>query len=80
MKGVSCAKPEGAFYVFPKIHGVGTKWKSGKEFLIDPLNNTGVLFMHGSGFDVTYGTVHIRGVFLPPMNILEEALEWKTMK
>jgi len=65
--------------VFPKIHSVGTM-ESGKEFLIDPLNNTRILFVHGSGFDVTYGIVHIREVFLPPMNILEEALEWKTMK
>ena len=75
MKGVSCAKPEGAFYVFPKIHGVGTKWKSDKEFVIDLLNNTGILFVHGSGFDITYGAGHVRGVFLPPMNILEEALD-----
>ena len=66
--------------MFPKIHCVGTKWKSGKEFLIDPLSNTRILFVHGSGFDVTCDTVHIHGVFLPPMNILEETLEWKTMK
>ena len=73
MKGVSCIKPEGAFYVFPKIHDVGRKWKSDKEFVIDLLNNTGVLFVHGSGFDVTYGAGHVRGVFLPPVEVLGEA-------
>ncbi len=73
MNGVSCVKPEGAFYVFPKIHGVGARWKSDKEFVIDLLNNTGVLFVHGSGFDITYGAGHVRGVFLPPIEVLEEA-------
>lgn len=72
--GVSCAKPEGAFYVFPKIHDVGSKWKTDMEFAVELLKETGVLLVHGSGFDPKYGAGHVRGVFLPPVRILEQAL------
>ena len=73
MEGISCAKPEAAFYVFPKIHGVGSKWRSDREFVLELLNETGVLFVHGSGFDRVYGSGHFRGVFLPPVETLEQA-------
>ena len=71
--GVSCAKPEGAFYFFPKIHDVGSKWKTDMEFAVELLKETGVLLVHGSGFDPVYGAGHIRGVFLPPIETLEQA-------
>ncbi|MDI6805617.1 MAG: aminotransferase class I/II-fold pyridoxal phosphate-dependent enzyme [Candidatus Bathyarchaeia archaeon] len=73
INGISCAKPEGAFYVFPKIHGVGRKWKTDLEFVLELLRETGVLLVHGSGFDQNYGAGHVRGVFLPPLETLEEA-------
>jgi len=73
--GISCAKPEGAFYVFPKIHAVGHKWKTDIEFALELLKETGVLLVHGSGFDPVYGAGHIRGVFLPPLETLEQALD-----
>jgi tyrosine/nicotianamine family aminotransferase len=73
IEGVSCAKPEGAFYVFPKIHAVGSKWKTDMEFALDLLKETGVLFVHGSGFDPIYGAGHVRGVILPPIETLEQA-------
>jgi len=73
IEGLSCAKPEGAFYVFPKVHAVGQKWKTDKEFVLELLKETGVLFVHGSGFDPVYGAGHVRGVFLPPIETLEEA-------
>lgn len=73
IEGLSCAKPEGAFYVFPKIHAVGQKWKTDKEFALELLKETGVLLVHGSGFDPVYGAGHVRGVFLPPIETLEEA-------
>jgi len=74
IEGVSCAKPEGAFYVFPKIHDVGSKWKTDMEFAVELLKETGVLLVHGSGFDPNYGAGHVRGVFLPPIETLEQAL------
>jgi aspartate/methionine/tyrosine aminotransferase len=73
MDGVSCAKPEGAFYVFPSIHSVGKKWETDMEFVLDLLKTTGVLLVHGSGFDPVYGAGHARGVFLPPLETLEQA-------
>ena len=73
IEGISCAKPEGAFYVFPKIHAVGSRWKTDMEFAVELLKETGVLLVHGSGFDPIYGAGHVRGVFLPPIETLEEA-------
>jgi len=73
IEGLSCAKPEGAFYVFPKIHAVGSKWRTDLEFALELLKETGVLFVHGSGFDPIYGAGHFRGVFLPPIGTLEQA-------
>ncbi|KON31456.1 alanine aminotransferase [miscellaneous Crenarchaeota group-1 archaeon SG8-32-3] len=74
IEGVNCAKPEGAFYVFPKICDVGSKWKTDMEFAVELLKETGVLLVHGSGFDPVYGAGHVRAVFLPPIEILEQAL------
>jgi alanine-synthesizing transaminase len=73
IKGVSCAKPEGAFYVFPKIHSVGSKWKTDMEFAVELLKETGVLLVHGSGFDPIYGAGHVRAVFLPPIEMMQPA-------
>jgi aspartate/methionine/tyrosine aminotransferase len=75
MKGVSSTKPEGAFYIFPKIHGVGSRWKTDLEFVLDLLRQTGVLIVNGSGFDPVYGAGHARAVFLPPLEVLEEAFD-----
>ncbi|KON32849.1 MAG: alanine aminotransferase [miscellaneous Crenarchaeota group-6 archaeon AD8-1] len=73
--GLSCAKPEGAFYVFPKIRDIGSKWKTDIDFAVELLKNTGVLLVHGSGFDPIYGAEHVRGVFLPPIEILAQAFD-----
>ncbi|MCW4018549.1 MAG: aminotransferase class I/II-fold pyridoxal phosphate-dependent enzyme [Candidatus Bathyarchaeota archaeon] len=73
IEGISCAKPEGAFYIFPKIHEVGTRWKTDMQFVVDLLKETGVLIVNGSGFDPVYGAGHARAVFLPPVEMLERA-------
>ena len=73
IEGISCTKPEGAFYVFPKIRDIGSKWKTDIEFVVELLQDTGVLLVHGSGFDPIYGSGHVRGVFLPPIETLEQA-------
>jgi alanine-synthesizing transaminase len=73
IKGISCAKPEAAFYVFPRIKEVGLRWKTDKDFALELLRETGVLFVHGSGFDPVYGAGHVRVVFLPPLETLEQA-------
>ncbi len=73
IEGISTSKPEGAFYIFPKIHDVGTRWKTDMEFVVQLLKETGVLIVNGSGFDPIYGKGHARIVFLPPIAELEEA-------
>jgi alanine-synthesizing transaminase len=73
IEGISTTKPEGAFYIFPKIHEVGKRWKNDMEFVIQLLRETGVLIVNGSGFDLVYGRDHARIVFLPPINELEQA-------
>jgi tyrosine/nicotianamine family aminotransferase len=72
--GMSAAKPAGAFYIFPKI-SLGTAWRSDEEFVGDLLRETGVLLVHGSGFDSIYGKEHFRAVFLPPEEMLEHAFD-----
>jgi len=70
--GISTQKPEGAFYVFPKVDIEG-KWKDDKEFCLDVLKNTGLIISYGSGFDPVYGKNHFRSVILPPVELMEEA-------
>ncbi len=73
--GISATKPEGAFYIFPKIRDVGTRWINDMEFVIELLKETGVLIVNGSGFDLVYGKDHARIVFLPSCEELEGAFD-----
>lgn len=70
----SCNKPDGAFYLFPRLtfldEGRGP-WKTDKEFVVDLLKETGVMTVYGSGFG-TYGTNHLRMTFLAPEEVLDE--------
>jgi aspartate/methionine/tyrosine aminotransferase len=75
IEGISCAKPEGAFYVFPKVGDVGSRWKTDRDFARQLLEKTGVLIVHGSGFDETYGSGHFRAVILPSVETLETAFD-----
>jgi len=73
--GVNCAKPKGAFYFFPKVDGIGSRWKNDMAFVRDFLEKTGVVFVHGSGFGSAYGSGHFRGVFLPPIETLAKTFD-----
>jgi len=55
--GITCGKPEGAFYVFPSVHGCigkttagGTKITDDETFVSALLEETGVAAVHGSAF------------------------------
>lgn len=67
--GISCVKPEGAFYAFPRLH----MNQSDNHFVAELINETGVVVVPGTGFGQKPGTQHFRVVFLPPENILEKA-------
>ena len=73
--GLTSSKPNGAFYVFPKIDGIGTRWKDDEHFVTELLNQTGVLVVHGSGFDASFGKNHFRAVFLAEEPVLEQAYD-----
>lgn len=72
IKGISTVKPEGAFYIFPKIELNGV-WKSDEEFSYDVLKNIGIALPYGSGFDPVFGKNHFRSVVLPPIEVMDEA-------
>jgi tyrosine/nicotianamine family aminotransferase len=72
---LTVSKPKGAFYVFPRIDLQGTNWKTDDQFITELLQETGVLVVHGSGFDATYGRNHFRSVFLPDEQMMSEAFD-----
>lgn len=69
MPGVSCVKPGGAFYAFPRLHEVA----SDSDFATRLIREAGVVTVPGSGFGQRPGTQHFRVVFLPDEGILERA-------
>jgi alanine-synthesizing transaminase len=69
IEGISCVKPEGAFYAFPQLHGI----ESDTHFVSELIKETGVVVVPGSGFGQVPGTNHFRVVFLPNEQILEKA-------
>ncbi|RLI13784.1 alanine aminotransferase, partial [Candidatus Bathyarchaeota archaeon] len=37
IEGISTARPEGAFYIFPRVEGIGSIWKTDKDFVLELL-------------------------------------------
>jgi aspartate/methionine/tyrosine aminotransferase len=76
INGISTAKPQGAFYIFPKIEAMDKGiWKTDKDFVLDLLHEAHVLVVHGSGFCSVYGKDHFRAVILPTLKTLEKAFD-----
>ena len=73
IEGLSAQKPQGAFYIFPKIED--ERWTDDKRFVLEVLNEAHVVFVHGSGFCQTYGRGHFRSIFLPPIETISKALD-----
>ena len=73
INGLSVSKPEGAFYIFPKIDDIAL-WGNDEKFVSELLERFGVVAVHGSGFDPMYGAGHFRLTFLAHERILEEAM------
>ena len=66
--GISCVKPEGAFYAFPKV-----EVKNDNHFVAELIKETGVVVVPGTGFGQLPGTSHFRVVFLPQDEVLIKA-------
>jgi alanine-synthesizing transaminase len=66
---VSCVRPDGGFYAFPRID----IQEPDEDFVKRLLREKGVLVVHGSGFGQDPGTHHFRIVFLPNEETLVNA-------
>ena len=67
--GITCVKPEGAFYAFPRLHID----EDDNSFVKKLIEETGVVVVPGTGFGQKPGTKHFRLVFLPPEDVLQKA-------
>ncbi len=74
MEGVSCVKPAGALYLFPRLDPVHFNLKSDEQFAFDLLQQEKVLVVQGTGFNWPEPD-HFRIVFLPRLEDLTEALD-----
>ena len=71
--GLSCTKPEGALYLFPKIDAERFGIKDDERFVLDFLRSEHVLLVQGTGFHMPEPD-HFRIVFLPTVRDLKHAI------
>ena len=71
--GVTCVKPKGALYLFPKLDPEMYPIKDDEQFMLELLKEEKVLLVQGSGFNWPHPD-HFRVVFLPHENDLAEAI------
>ncbi len=71
--GVSCVKPKGALYMFPKIDIERFNIYDDEKMVLDLLRQEKVLLVHGRGFN-WHKPDHFRLVFLPHIQTLDDAL------
>lgn len=70
--GITCVKPKGALYVFPKIDLKQFSFQDDEQFVFDLLTEQKVLVVSGTGFNYPDGA-HFRIVFLPNTDTLQLA-------
>ncbi len=71
--GVSCVKPQGALYLFPRLDPKVYPIADDQQFILELLLEEKVLLVQGSGFNWSQPD-HFRVVFLPHEEDLKEAL------
>jgi aspartate/methionine/tyrosine aminotransferase len=71
IKGLTCKKPHGAFYVFPNITGTGMNSSKFADYL---LNEAGVAVLSGTSFG-SYGEGYLRLSFANSIENIQKALE-----
>ena len=72
--GVSCSKPMGALYLFPRLDPTVYQIHNDEKMALDLLTQQKVLIVQGSGFNLP-DTQHFRLVFLPHLDELEDAID-----
>jgi alanine-synthesizing transaminase len=73
IEGVSCVKPAGAVYCFPRLDPEVHRVDDDEQLVLDLLREQHVLVVHGRGFHWP-GTDHFRIVTLPSVDDLEDAV------
>lgn len=71
--GISCVKPKGALYLFPKLDPHLYPIEDDEKFVLDLLLQERILLVQGSGFNID-DRQHFRVVFLPRVDALEDAI------
>lgn len=71
--GISCVKPMGALYMFPKIDVQKFNIYDDEKMVLDLLRQEKVLLVHGRGFN-WHSPDHFRIVTLPYVDQIEDAL------
>lgn len=74
IEGISCVKPKGALYCFPKMDIKKFNIKDDQRMVLDLLQQQKILIVHGSGFNWPEPD-HFRVVFLPRPEDLKNALD-----
>ena len=76
--GITCPRPRGAMYLFPKLDLPTNRDYQGKQAdfrLCEHLvKDAGIVTVPGSGFGQLPGTYHFRMTFLPPEEKIEEIM------
>lgn len=72
--GISCVKPKGALYCFPKIDADRFGIVSDVQFVLDFLREKKILLVQGTGFNWAKPD-HFRIVFLPREDELAGAMD-----
>jgi alanine-synthesizing transaminase len=73
IEGVSCVKPSGALYMFPRLDPKVYPIKDDQQFVLDLLMQEKVLVVQGTGFNWPHPD-HFRIVTLPRVADLEDAV------
>lgn len=71
--GVSCVKPKGALYLFPKLDPNLYPVQDDEKLVYDLLVQEKILLVQGSAFNLD-DNQHLRVVFLPRVDVLDEAI------
>ncbi len=72
--GISAVKPKAGFYIFPKIDTKKFNITDDEKFTFDLLREKKLLLISGKGFNWKQPD-HFRIVYLPRVEVLEEAME-----
>ena len=72
--GISAVRPEGAFYIFPKIDTKKFNITNDTQFALDFLHEQHVLLIAGSGFNWPEPD-HFRVVYLPDVDTLTSSMD-----